>query len=442
MYDFERDLLPYSDPWDDEPGDSLDVAREGSAQTTTAWKFHTLQYQAWSSAAKTKVLCVGRRAGKSELLARWALAGAMDDHLRGIAGITWVILPTYQMARPLFRKFLQAAPPGWITKTIGTETMPDMLQVGRARIEFKSGDHPERLVGEGLRRVVMDEAGLFKARLYSESILPALMDHDAPVLLAGTPKGKNWFYRLYAEGLDKASPGVATFKGPSSVNPFLPKGAIEKMRARMTERLFRQEVLAHFLDDDGAVFRTVGQCILPGGEYSKLPTVAIGVDLARKRDFTVIIGVDRQRRVTFLDRFRTMPWPQQKTRIRAAYEKLGKPKALIDATGVGDPVVQDLQQGGMIRARGFIFTPSSKAEIVEGLALEMEQGRVGLPDEPVLINELKAFEYTTTKGGLVRYGAPDGMKDDEEEYIHDDTVMSLALAVRCARTAGDSGVTI
>jgi hypothetical protein len=439
-YSIERDLRLYVDPWDEE----LSEVSEASAATKVTdtghaiWQFHSEQLKAWQSAARTKVIVAGRRWGKSQLMVQWALAGAMDDNLRGIPGITWVILPTFNMARPLWRKFMKLAPPGWITHASGGEKNFDYFALGNARIEFKSGDHPERLVGEGLCRVVMDECGEMKESVYNESIIPALMDHSAPAMLGGTPKGRNWFYKQYMAGLDPEVADISTFGGPTLQNPWIKPAEVERARAVMATRLFNQEILAHFLDDDGAVFRGVRACLMPGGKYSTLRTVAIGVDLARKSDFTVLIGLDAYNRVTFMDRFSKglsgigPDWPLQKLRIKAAYEKYGRPRMLIDATGAGDPVVQDLQRDGLARAQGFIFTPQSKAEIIEALSLGIEQRRLGLPDEPVLVNELESYEFTTSRVGNVRYSAP--------ANEHDDCVCALALAYKAAKRAGDSGV--
>lgn len=94
--------------------------------------------------------------------------------------------------------------------------------------------------------------------------------------------------------------------------------------------------------------------------------------------------------------------------------------ALIDATGVGDPIVEQLQRtfGGFIE--GFKFTQKSKQQLMEGLAVAIQQGLVHYPDG-VIVNELEVFEYEYSRTG-VRYTAPPG--------LHDDAVMALALAVR------------
>jgi hypothetical protein len=54
------------------------------------------------------------------------------------------------------------------------------------------------------------------------------------------------------------------------------------------------------------------------------------------------------------------------------------------------------------------------------LMLALEQRKLKILNDPVLISELQAFESTKLPGGGLRYAAPQGM--------HDDCVMALALA--------------
>lgn len=381
---------------------------------------HSEQYACFASEARTRVVVAGRRYGKTELGSMWALAGAMDDRLRGISGVTWWVAPTFQLTRPVWRKMVRLAPEGWVTKTHGSEAAPDFLELGPARIEFKTAEHPERLVAEGLRRVVIDECGIIREQVWTESIMPALIDHKAPALLEGTPKGRNWFWRMWCRGKDPDDGEVESFGGSSFANPFIEREEIERLATEMPERLYRQEIMAEFLDDEGAVFRGHRECAM---SYSSEPTVAIGVDLARKVDFTVLVGFDADARPTFFDRFRDISWPMQKDRIFSHWKRTDA-HVVIDASGVGDSPTQDLEKAG-VDIEPFIFTAQSKQNLVESLAIAIEQREIGLPNEPVLMNEFDLYEFTPTKTGRIRYGAPEG--------YHDDCIMSVGLALHALR---------
>jgi len=70
--------------------------------------------------------------------------------------------------------------------------------------------------------------------------------------------------------------------------------------------------------------------------------------------------------------------------------------------------------------QGFTTTSQSKQQVIDGLALAFERGELKILNDQVLIGELQAYESVRLPGGGFRYSAPEGM--------HDDTVMSLALA--------------
>jgi phage FluMu gp28-like protein len=145
---------------------------------------------------------------------------------------------------------------------------------------------------------------------------------------------------------------------------------------------------------------------------SNQPIVAFGIDLAKSVDHTVIIGLDKDGNVAYFDRFQ-MDWHNTKENIK----RLPRCPILIDSTGVGDPITEDLKREN-IMVEGLKFTSQSKQQLMEGLATAIQQARIGFPDG-VIVNELEVFEYQFTSNG-VRYSAPSG--------FHDDCVMALALA--------------
>jgi hypothetical protein len=96
---------------------------------------------------------------------------------------------------------------------------------------------------------------------------------------------------------------------------------------------------------------------------------------------------------------------------------LGGTKAMVDSTGVGDPIVEDLHRVCR-RVEGFKFSSQSKQQIMEGLAASIQRTELTFPDG-ILRNELDSFCYEYHRGG-VSYEAPSG--------LHDDGVCALALA--------------
>jgi hypothetical protein len=129
--------------------------------------------------------------------------------------------------------------------------------------------------------------------------------------------------------------------------------------------------------------------------------------------------------VCYFDRWQHLPWEATMARVLAA---IGYTPALVDSTGVGDPIVETMQRtAGNIR--GFKFTQGSKQQLMEGLAMSIQQRRVGVLEGPMRA-ELDSFEYEPTRTG-VRYAAPEG--------LHDDCVVALALANEQGRSRCEVG---
>lgn len=119
-----------------------------------------------------------------------------------------------------------------------------------------------------------------------------------------------------------------------------------------------------------------------------------------------------------MDRFNNLDWPFQKGRIKAFVEKWDA-LLVMDATGVGDPIYDDLNDV-LPRVLPVRFTPKTKTSRVRGLMVAVEQKKVRWPSSwEVLTAELKRYEYSMTAYGNVQYSAPSG--------YHDDCVMALAL---------------
>ena len=114
---------------------------------------------------------------------------------------------------------------------------------------------------------------------------------------------------------------------------------------------------------------------------------------------------------------------------------------ILDATGVGDPIYDDLKQK-YADIEGFKLTASSKTALIQRLIVGVEQRRVSWPAASgqstvdvgqwaILTSEMKRYEYEISPSGGITYNAPSG--------YHDDCVMALALANHGRWEAESSG---
>ena len=294
------------------------------------------------------------------------------------------------------------------------------------RIELKGADKEDSLVGVALKSLRVDEAALVKAHVWSQVLRPMLADYQAPAYFYSTPRGKNWFYDLYMRGVN-GDKGWRSWKQPTAINAYIKPEEIEESKRDMTEMMFTQEIMAEFLSEETGVFKKIRQCIV--GDYkAAIPGrfYVIGADLAKTVDFTVLTVIDSvTREVVAWERFQDLAWSIQKLRVQQLAAKYNNALVIVDSTGVGDPIAEDLSRAGLSLwyqgdKPGFKFTNDSKNQLINNLAIAIEQRRITFPNEPILIDELNAFEYSITDGGRIKYSAPDGK--------HDDCVISLALA--------------
>ena len=192
---------------------------------------------------------------------------------------------------------------------------------------------------------------------------------------------------------------------------------IEDARGQMPESAWRELYQAEASDDGGNPFGIshIQACIAPLS--SKRP-VAWGWDFAKKRDYTVGIALDEDGACCRFERFNQIPWGETMNKTVAC---TGIVPALGDSTGIGDPIVEEIQRKLGSTFQGYHFTQSSKQKLMEGLAVAIQSRTVTFPDG-VIVQELEQFAFEFTRIG-VRYSAPEGYWDD--------CVCALALANMC-----------
>ena len=150
-----------------------------------------------------------------------------------------------------------------------------------------------------------------------------------------------------------------------------------------------------------------------------------GWDLAKSTDFTVGIALDEDKNVCRLERFQH-DWSLT---VEIISEYVRGETCVVDSTGVGDPILELLREKVGWTVEGFKFSSTSKQQLIEGLAVTIQQGEVGFP-EGVITSELMAFGYEQTRTG-VRYEAKTG---------HDDAVIALALSLHAHKNQPSQGV--
>lgn len=324
----------------------------------------------------------------------------------------WWVAPTYGVAKIAWRRMKRALPDHLFTST----SSPPSITIGGRIITFKGADNPDNLYGEDVFAAVIDEATRCKEEAWI-ALRSTLTATRGPVRIIGNVKGKkNWAYQLArrAEGGAKGMSYAKLTAWDAVEGGVLEREEIEDAKAQLPEHVFQELYLAEPGDDGTNPFglEAIEACVQDG--LSDEEPVCWGWDLAKKQDWTVGVGLDRNRRVCRFLRFQK-PWGETEATILPTVAVPGR----VDSTGVGDPIAEKLERHPGSNCRGFLFTARSKQQLMEGLAYSIQTNLVGVL-EGIMRSELEQFEYAYTRTG-VRYEAPAGM--------HDDTVMALALAL-------------
>lgn len=369
------------------------------------------------------------KAGKTVSALSWIAEMAL---VHGKIGYNyWWIAPVYAQTKIAFRRLVRGFRKwAYAVLHIDNQELTITLLNG-ATIWFKSGEKPDNLYGEDVHGAVIDEASRVREESW-HAVRSTLTATRGPLRAIGNVKGrKNWFFRM-CRLAESGAPNMAFYKltaWDAVEANVLAREEVEDAKRVLPEAVFNELYLAIPNEDESNPFGLthIRACVIK--ELSEQRSIAAGVDLARKKNWTVIIGLDHHAQMTGLDRFR-MDWPQQQTRIIAVTKNI---PTLIDATGLGDVMYQTIRDKHF-DLDPYIFTSKSKQALMEGLAVAIQNREVGVHGK-VLIDELENFEFQHTPRGGVLYSAPEGMDDD--------CVMALALAVERRRrtmpTAGGFG---
>ena len=183
-------------------------------------------------------------------------------------------------------------------------------------------------------------------------------------------------------------------------------------RRSMPHSVFRQLYYCEPSDDGANPFGidAIRNCAeLCNGQLTGAPVRVWGLDIARKRDHTVLIGLDANRKVAQFHRWHGLPYSRIVEQIKGIVGPQSKACIFYDATGVGDPVGEQLEKE-KVWVEPFIFSSASKQGLMEGLAMALQQGRTSVIDG-VHRSELEGFEYEM-RGNRIVYEAPSSMNDD------------------------------
>jgi len=364
------------------------------------------------------------KAGKTVSHLHWLMGEALQAGTPDEA-VCWWLAPTYHQAKIAFNLArTRYSESGFITRVNSGDPVSVTLANG-AKIEFRSADRDDNLYGFQVWAAVMDEASRMPN---GENIWLAFISvttftsqiGGGRIRIIGNVRGRNnWAYqqaRRAENGEEDWHYAAITAQDAIDAGVLTDK-VIARAKRELSEEEFeelyfnkpRDELLNPFGPD------AIRDCTMDADWMGEGPAVTYGLDLARKRDYTVCIGLNRDLEVCKVYRSKA-DWEVQKHDLREFCERQ---PVLMDATGLGDVMLSELQIAG-VDAREFVFSYQGKTNLVRRLGVALRDRAVKFPDGEIS-RELHAFETHETEGGRLTYNAPPNE--------HDDCVIALALCV-------------
>lgn len=377
---------------------------------------HAGQQKMHQSTARFRAATCGRRFGKTMMAANEVVRFGLGK----ADAICWWVAPVYQQTEKGYRMVKDVLVKAGI-KFKELKTLSRIILPNGTLIEFKSATNFDNLRGEGVDLLVIDEAPYVPEDAWNKALRATLSDKKGKAIFIGTPKGKNWFYRIWVRGQDRVKyPAYESWQMASADNPYIEPSEIQEAKDSLPSDVFQQEYEAIFLEESAGVFRNIRACMvghfegpIPGHSY------VIGWDPAKHEDFSVMFVMERRsKRVVAYDRFNQIDYGLQLARLETLAKQYHA-RVLMDSTGIGDPLIEQVRKLG-ISVEGYMLGNKSKQQLIESLAIAIERRAITFPEIPVLLNELADFRYEITKSRNIVYSAPEGM--------HDDTVIALGLA--------------
>ena len=382
---------------------------------------------ALTSKAKYITVVAPRQTGKTFLAIQAMLYWGINEH----DSVIFFLSPTYAQAKKVMEEMHNAIGESGIVKSYNRSDFKIVLKTGSV-IHFKSTERADNLRGFTGTHMIIDEAAYHGEDIWNSVLKPIMLVLGRKVLFISTPRGNNYFKSMYDRGNDPEQPDYASCRMYYTENPQLDIKELEEARRSLPEHIFKAEYEGSFTDSGQSVFDM--EKVTSFHSYPK-PNgkVYMGLDLGRAADYTVATFMDGDGKIVDIYRNNLQDWSTMVSEIMVLIRKWNA-TVLVETNSIGDVIFEQVKKQWS-DTHPFVTSNKSKNDIIEGLAVDLNQGQVQIPSQELfqaLWFELDIFEYDySPKTRTIRYAAP--------KSFHDDTVMSLAISNHCRKSKKSLG---
>ncbi len=389
--------------------------------------------------SKRIVACMGRQVGKTTTIAMKAIHFADTN-----SNVTVLIAaPSLRQSMIMFDRIATFVYSSARLRSRVVRTTRTLIQFenGSRIIALPCSEHLLR--GYTANLFICDEASWIPEEVITQVLFPMLTTTQGYAIFLSTPWDKNhFFYRAFI------NPKYSVHKVKSEECPLVTKEFLEEMKQNMTHEAYLMEYEAEFVEALNSYFpqSLIRQCVelsqrlgvelypslevsFPSGDYYA------GVDFGKLQDCSVLAVLRREGeilKIVYVYQFPLeTPYTQVIGHLVRANQKFAFRNVLVDQTGVGEPVLEEMRNQGLSNVEGVKFTVQTKEELLTSLKIAMEQNRLAIPYHRQLCQQINEQQYAYSKSGHLQFSHP--------ENSHDDMLWALALAVTTSMQAPPPG---
>ena len=246
--------------------------------------------------SRFRICVAGRRFGKSMLSINELAKFSVMPNQKCL-----YITGTYRQAKSVIWEELKDRlyAVNWIRKV--NESELTITLKNNSKIMIRSAENREALRGIKNNFIVMDECADINPDTWFTVLRPTLSDNLGHALFIGTPKGRgNWFYDLYLKASAETEWATHTYK--TIDGGWVDAEEIEQARKDLSEREFKQEYLAEWVDYSGVIYYAFDEANMQSHTYNiqEINTLHIGMDFNRS-PMSAVIGIIEKDKLTIID---------------------------------------------------------------------------------------------------------------------------------------------
>jgi len=377
-----------------------------------------------------------RQSGKSHTIAALLLHYAITHPNTSIG----IVGPSWRQTKLVIRRinqFLRKIPKGYYYKPQHT-----IVRLKNGSVIEAFPNNPETIRGPTLHIVYADEFNFIAndQELY-DAILFTLGTTNGKFICTSTPwSTDSIFWHIFNDPAysDFARSHVTCDQALEPNGP-LKREILEKIKRQLEGDpwRWRREMLAEWAEDESVWLSQalITSCIDHELEYINFEETAkgefyAGLDLGKHQDYSVLSVVkveDSSIKLIHMHQFPLKtPYASVIGYVKTLCDRWNRiNKVLVDMSGVGDYIVEDMINAGIKMTEGVKFTQETKEKMAQWLKQCMVEKRLKIPYDSDLIAELNIERFELTKEGKIKFS--------HNESTHDDRFWSLALSAYAAR---------